>query len=245
MVFHSLDPLALSVLDCQYMDERLANLFRLVVEDYVSTAEPVGSQALVERYKLDVSPATVRNWFTALDGRGLVMQPHTSGGRIPTETGYKHYVSTWVVPRPSGKRVKDRLAVAAKNASSAGGGGSLKAIARELADASGLAAIVAHHEADTYYTGLSELFGQPEFRNWQRVVDISELLDHLDDTLSELRRKSFPEPQIMLGKECPFGPICGAVIATVPGGLVGILGPLRMDYQEALSNLLTAVEALE
>lgn len=222
------------------MDERLGNLLRLVVEEYVSTAEPVGSQALVERYKLDVSPATIRNWFATLDDRGLLMQPHTSGGRIPTEAGFKEYVSTWVVPRPSGKRVKERLAAAAK----ADDDRKLKMVARELAETSGLAAIVAHHESDTYYTGLSELFGQPEFRNWQRVVDMTQLLDHLDDTLSDLRRKSFPAPHILLGKECPFGPACGSVLATVPGGMIGILGPLRMDYQDALSGLYSAIDVL-
>jgi heat-inducible transcriptional repressor len=222
------------------MEERLDHLFRLVVEEYVSTAEPVGSQALVERYKLDVSPATVRNWFAALDERGLLMQPHTSGGRIPTEAGFARYVEQWIVPRPAGKRARDRLATAADAEEDR----KLKMLARELAELSGLASIVAHHGADTYYTGLSSLFGQPEFRDWQRVVDMSELLDHLDETLSALRQKSFPEPQIMLGKECPFGPACGSVIASVPGGMIGVLGPLRMDYQDALSNLLTSMEML-
>ncbi len=223
------------------MDQRLNHLLRLVVEEFVASGEPVSSQSIVDRNQLDVSPATVRNWFAELDELGWLMQPHTSGGRIPTETGFKQYVANEVVTRPAGKRVRDRL----KEAAAVEGERRVKAVARELADLSGLAAIVALHESDTYYTGLSQLFAQNEFKNWQRVVSLTELLDHLDDTLGNLRHQSFTTPQIFLGKDCPFGPACGAVVVSSSHGLVGILGPLRMDYQDALSNLLSALEALE
>lgn len=220
------------------MDERLNHLLRLVVEDYVATAEPVSSQALVDRYDLDVSPATVRNWFAELDELGLTEQPHTSGGRVPTEAGYKQYVATNVTSRPAGKRVRERLEHAAAK-------DDLKSVARELAEQSGLATIVAPQQGDHYYTGLSQLFHQTEFRDWRQVVLITELLDHLEQTLSRLQRRGISTPQILLGKESPFGPGSGVVLAQTPYGLVGIIGPLRMDYQSAVSNLLSALEALE
>lgn len=72
-------------------DRRLAVL-RAIVEDYVATNEPVGSKALVERHQLGVSPATVRNDMAALEDDGLIAQPHTSAGRIPTEKGYRLFV---------------------------------------------------------------------------------------------------------------------------------------------------------
>jgi len=62
------------------------------VEDYVSTQEPVGSKALVERHRLGVSPATVRNDMAALEDEGFITQPHTSAGRIPTDKGYRLFV---------------------------------------------------------------------------------------------------------------------------------------------------------
>lgn len=223
------------------MDERLQNLLRLVVEEYVATAEPVGSQALVERHELDVSPATIRNWFAELDELGLLMQPHTSGGRVPTEAGFREYVAANVLARPAGKRVRERLNDAVDSPRDR----RMKAVARELAELSGLATIAAPNESDTYYTGLSRLLGQTEFRDWQQVVSITALLDHLDQTLSRLRRHGISSPQILLGKDSPFGPGSGMVIASTPYGLVGIVGPLRMDYQSALSNLLSALEALE
>lgn len=72
-------------------DRRLAVL-RAIVEDYVSTHEPVGSKALVERHSLGVSPATIRNDMAALEDDGYISQPHTSAGRIPTDRGYRMFV---------------------------------------------------------------------------------------------------------------------------------------------------------
>ena len=68
---------------------RQREILRRVVEEYVSTGEPVGSKTLVERTAMSVSPSTVRNELAALEARGLLMHPHTSAGRIPTETGYR------------------------------------------------------------------------------------------------------------------------------------------------------------
>ena len=72
-------------------DRRLAVL-RAIVEDYVHSREPVGSRVLVERHGLNVSPATIRNDMAALEEAGLISQPHTSAGRIPTDKGYRVFV---------------------------------------------------------------------------------------------------------------------------------------------------------
>src|ERR1043165_7732347 len=76
------------------LSERQRRILRLVVEHYVSTGQPVGSKGLVERGGVDVSPSTVRNEFTALEGLGLLTHPHTSAGRVPTERGYRLYAAT-------------------------------------------------------------------------------------------------------------------------------------------------------
>ena len=74
------------------MDERKLQVLRAIVTDYVSSQEPVGSKALVDRYDLGVSPATVRNDMAALEEEGYITQPHTSAGRIPTDKGYRLFV---------------------------------------------------------------------------------------------------------------------------------------------------------
>ena len=74
------------------VEDRKLAVLRAIVEDYVSTQEPVGSKALVERHKLGVSPATVRNDMAALEEEGFITQPHTSAGRVPTDKGYRLFV---------------------------------------------------------------------------------------------------------------------------------------------------------
>ena len=73
-------------------DERRLDVLRAIVEDYVSTNEPVGSKSLVERHHLGVSPATVRNDMAVLEEEGYITQPHTSAGRVPTDKGYRLFV---------------------------------------------------------------------------------------------------------------------------------------------------------
>lgn len=72
--------------------DRRLQVLQAIVQDYVSTKEPVGSRALVERHQLGVSPATIRNDMAALEDAGLITQPHTSAGRIPTDLGYRAFV---------------------------------------------------------------------------------------------------------------------------------------------------------
>jgi heat-inducible transcriptional repressor len=81
-------------------DERRLAVLRAIVEDYVATQEPVGSKALVDRHGLGVSPATVRNDMAALEEEGLITQPHTSAGRIPTDKGYRLFVDRLTTIKP-------------------------------------------------------------------------------------------------------------------------------------------------
>ncbi len=80
-------------------DRRLAVL-RAIVEDYVHTREPVGSKALADRHALGVSPATIRNDMAALEEEGLIAQPHTSAGRVPTDKGYRLFVDRLTTVKP-------------------------------------------------------------------------------------------------------------------------------------------------
>ncbi|MBA8825449.1 heat-inducible transcriptional repressor [Saccharopolyspora lacisalsi] len=73
-------------------EERRFEVLRAIVADYVSTNEPVGSKTLVDQHNLGVSSATVRNDMTVLEEEGLIVQPHTSAGRVPTDQGYRLFV---------------------------------------------------------------------------------------------------------------------------------------------------------
>ena len=76
------------------LDQREESILRAVIEEYVATATPVGSAALVHRYRLGVSSATVRNILADLESAGLLTHPHTSAGRIPTDAGYRYFVES-------------------------------------------------------------------------------------------------------------------------------------------------------
>ncbi|WP_232547666.1 heat-inducible transcriptional repressor HrcA [Propioniciclava soli] len=82
------------------LDDRKLAILRAIVTDYVSSQEPVGSKAIVERHSLNVSPATVRNDMAVLEDEGYITQPHTSAGRIPTDKGYRLFVDRLAAVKP-------------------------------------------------------------------------------------------------------------------------------------------------
>ena len=81
-------------------DERRLEVLRAIVQDYVSTNDPVGSKALSERHDLGVSPATIRNDMAVLEEQGYIAQPHTSAGRVPTDKGYRLFVDRLSAVKP-------------------------------------------------------------------------------------------------------------------------------------------------
>jgi len=81
-------------------EERRLAVLRAIVEDYVATEEPVGSKSLVERHRLGVSSATVRNDMAVLEEEGFITQPHTSAGRVPTDKGYRLFVDRLTTLKP-------------------------------------------------------------------------------------------------------------------------------------------------
>ena len=90
----------------------------MIVHDYVATAEPVGSHVLVERYSLGVKSATIRSEMAEMSERGYLRQPHTSAGRVPSDLGYRFYVSRLMVPMPIAPEETDRIRVAVQSVSS-------------------------------------------------------------------------------------------------------------------------------
>jgi heat-inducible transcriptional repressor len=81
-------------------DERRLQVLRAIVQDFVSTNDPVGSKALAERHDLGVSPATIRNDMAVLEEQGYIAQPHTSAGRVPTDKGYRLFVDRLSAVKP-------------------------------------------------------------------------------------------------------------------------------------------------
>lgn len=80
------------------LDERKRKILQAIIDDYISTAEPIGSRTIARKYKLGISPATIRNEMADLEILGFLEQPHTSAGRIPSAKGYRFYVDCLMSP---------------------------------------------------------------------------------------------------------------------------------------------------
>src|SRR5437660_12839964 len=95
------------------LSERQNELLKVIIEEYIDTAEPVGSESIERKHKLGVSPATIRNEMARLTELGFLKQPHTSAGRAPTSMGLKYYIQHLMQERELSVRdevaVKERL----------------------------------------------------------------------------------------------------------------------------------------
>jgi len=102
------------------LSERERQILKMLIDHYVTTAEPVGSRVLANRYPLGLSPATIRNTMQDLEEMGLIRQPHTSAGRVPTDDGYRMYVDKLIesqaIPEALQRRLREELAIKHKHA---------------------------------------------------------------------------------------------------------------------------------
>ena len=114
----------------------------------------------------------------------------------------------------------------------------MKQIAKALATKSGLAVFWATDNNNLYYTGIANLLSQPEFIETQQVLNISRIIDDIEDIVIDMYSSMTNEPQIFIGQKNPFGAICGSVVVKYDGGddsgMLGIVGPMRMDYEQCL-----------
>jgi len=212
------------------MQERKQKLLQHIIKEHIKTASPVGSGLISSKYMKDVSSPTVRNEMQELEREGFITHPHTSAGRIPTEQGYRNYIENTAVKSISEKHKEqiDEARNLSKDAEE-----SIKHIAKKAAEISENAAVVAFSKNDVYYTGLSNLFSKPEFKEQNLVVNMSEIIDHLDEVMAGLSDFLDEDVSVLLGSDNPFGAECGSILSKSNNGIVfGILGPMRMDYEK-------------
>ena len=91
------------------LTEREGKILYAVINEYIHTATPIGSQTIADTYDVGLSPASVRNIMALLEEKGYLMQPHTSAGRVPTERGFRFYVDTYLKKRNLNRREKERI----------------------------------------------------------------------------------------------------------------------------------------
>lgn len=232
-----------------------------MIEEYVSNAVPVGSHTLTEQYDLGVSSATIRNELSVLEEAGYVTQPHTSSGRIPTDAGYREFVDELIA---AGK-IQDTSATEQLTRKLRTHADRLDALMRqvseELAHFTNCLSIVGLGEGDMSTErlackesiGLSSLMRKPEFQESSSLLPIMEILE--DDTVyfrvySEASA-STDGFSICIGSENKDGSLVSAsVVAGVYGhggnrGVVAVIGPRRMDYENVIQAVRVAQQILD
>ena len=219
------------------MTERKQFLLETIIKEHIKTAQPVSSGILVAKYKLDISPATVRNEMMELENDGLIYQPHTSAGRLPTTAAYKLF-SQEVLKNKKIKNLKESEE-SLLNQLFSKDEVNLRKTARAISELAGASVFWAFHKNDVYYTGLSQLFSQPEFKQTSAICDVSNIIDRMEEIIDDIFEEINLGEQILVGEDNPFGNFLSAILVKYKNqnahGLFGILGPMRMDYSRNLT----------
>lgn len=229
------------------MTERQKSILDAIVEQYAEVASPVGSSLLAKAF--DVSSATIRAEMADLERQGFIMQPHTSSGRVPTDKGYRFYVNNLVEKDLGQPERRVEKALAARLQSDASPDRVIKNAVDTLVELThnlGLATI----GNQMYISGLSNLFGQPEFMDAVQVQQVASLLDNLEPWL---REAALNKPlNVYIGRENPIGRSAGAslIISRFRSpfsdrSYIGTLGPTRQSYREVMALVSLAGQELE
>lgn len=233
------------------MTPRQAKILSAIVEQYAEVAVPVGSVLLARMF--GVSSATIRSEMARLEETDYIEQPHTSAGRIPTDKGYRHYVNHVT---EAGETLLPALLIdrsaRAIDVRVQGAGESTQAIKSavdslvEITHNLGIATI----GDQLYMSGLSNLFGQPEFAGSNTVHEVAQLLDNLEPWL---REASPNEPlSVYIGAENPIGKTSGCTLIVSKfrspfsdRSYIGVVGPTRQSYREVMALVQYAGRSLE
>lgn len=230
------------------MTERQKLILCSIVEQYAEVASPVGSSLLAKLF--GVSSATIRAEMADLERAGYIAQPHTSAGRVPTDKGYRFYVNNLNEAdlASSVERRGERALMARVQDAGIPERTIRNAVDTlvQLTDNLALATI----GDQLYMSGLSNLFGQPEFVQSAQVQQVAHLLDNLEPWLREAAPN---QPlNVFIGRENPIGRSAGCTLIISrfqspysDHSYIGVLGPTRQDYRDTMILVSHAGKTLE
>ncbi len=218
------------------LTQRQLQILKAIIEEYIGTAEPVGSETLDKKYNLGVSPATIRNEMMRLTTLKLLKQPHTSAGRTPTPDALKYYVDNLM--KTKDMSVADEVAVKEKIWDYRQEIDKLlREATKTLAEKTKTLAVTATKDGDLYYAGAANILDMPEFYDYDLTHHLLATLDHYDFWWDLIGRSEDPI-EILLGEDIWSRSVlsqCGAVYAkfTTPhiSGAIGVVGPSRLNFQ--------------
>lgn len=221
--------------------QRQAQILAAIVKEYCAKGSPVGSEDLAQKFHFNVSPATIRNEMQVLERKSLIMQPHTSAGRVPTDQGYRYFVNKLMhhleLRRTEQYRLKTELLRLQQQYLELG-----RSISKLLAEQTRGAAFALLPEGVSA-TGLSRIINQDIRR--EELKELANFLEGLEEYGQALTKKAIREVETFIGREAPF-PLklsdFSLVVSRVrlpngEKGIIGIVGPKRMKYERNISLL--------
>ncbi|SRR6056297_2043903 len=229
------------------MTKRQQKILKLIIKNYINTAEPVGSRFLKERCSLNISSATIRNEMANLVKERYLSKPHISAGRVPTLKAFKYYIDNLLEVNDLKKEEKKRFKKIVKKHQ---GEEQLKEVLKQIVEFSKELGILIFNKNSFYYTGFSYLFEQPEFEQHNSVAIISRAADSLDSIMGDLSHYIKDETRVLVGDDNPFSEFCGSIFTSfdLPNQshkkIMGLIGPTRMDYAKNLALLNYSKELL-
>ena len=220
------------------MNDRQSKILVAVIEEYTKTGLPVGSSVLVDQYGFQVSPATLRNDMVHLEEAGMLYQPHTSAGRIPTDAGYRYFVEEVMPDRQLTKKEqqslqKELLQLKAQNTRLT------RTTAKLLATLSGYVAVSGVPRKNEFSEfGLRSLLRDVEVDELDDLCCLAESLDYIDERCESLMRElADGETKIFIGADNPiskttsYSMVVGQYERDGEKGIVALIGPKNMSYE--------------
>lgn len=229
---------------------RQKDLLLKIVEEYINTARPVSSQLLEQKYDFEVCPATIRNEMQALTGAEYIFQPYTSAGRVPTDKGYRFFVDNLLgkeyLTCLNSAKIEKALEGLERDVF-----GLIEGITRLLAEASSSFALSYITEKDFMIkNGWAGLFNEPEFKERRLVLDFVGFLENFEKGIKNLDINSSVKTYI--GMENPFQKteefsiiLSKCKLPKKKKGIISIIGPKRMDYNQNIGLVNSIASILE
>jgi len=218
------------------LTERQIQIVKTIVEEFTQTAEPVGSVTLENKYRLGVSPATLRNEMAVLEEKGFLSQPHTSAGRIPTPMALKFYVQELMKEKDLSVaeevNVKSRVWDHRFNPNDL-----LREATKVLAERTKSLCVAATDNGESYHSGYANIFNSSEFSDLNVAKEVLFLLDQQTRLQDIFGRAGGNSPiHILIGDEMGFSvyrPVSCVFADLQIGsrrGSLGIIGSSRQEY---------------
>lgn len=223
------------------MNTRQAKLLTAIIDQFIHTAVPVGSKNLLEAAGFDVCGATIRNEMRFLCEEGFLEQPHVSAGRIPTAKGYRMYVQKFMEPTQQEKKVRQRFdSLRDQYFKRKDQERVYEAVALLSHMMPNIAFATVPHKSQVYYLGLANTLRQPEFQlDPLLATGVCEVLEtRLNDLIGNVTIDD--DVRTYIGDEhlLPQIQSCSMMVTRYSEkGVIGILGPMRMDYAYNTSAL--------